>query len=75
MGQQVGAQTPCTGMSDMCWVLGCLQWASAQHGVETWALYLAPRAFSDGNLWDALRAAELQDVSLSLWAQETTHST
>lgn len=52
-----------------------VQWAPGQQGVETRALYLAPSAFSDRNPWDALRAAELQDVSLFLGAQGTTHPT
>lgn len=44
-------------------------------GLDLWALYLPSGAFSDGNLRDALGAAELQDVSLCLWAQGATHST
>lgn len=47
----------------------------AGHGLDLGAPYLASRVFGDGNLWDALETAELQDVALSLWAQGTTHFT
>lgn len=78
VGRRVGARTPHTGMS--CLLLlrrqrPQVQGAPAQPGVEAQTLYLAPSAFRDGDLWDALRAAELQDVSLSLRAQGTTRST
>lgn len=39
------------------------------------ASYLASGVFGDGNLRDALETAELQDVSLSRWAQGTAHLT
>ena len=54
---------------------GLRGWICGPQSVRAGALYLASRVFSDGNLWIALGAAELQDLSLSLGAQGTAHLT